>query len=306
VHSLRKAVGVKEAEPALFSLPTRGQLLVTSQSGLWLVQADGSKRKLGRYRDASFSPHGLFVAATRANQLVALDPKGDVRWTLARPSPRLPAWTGTRTDTRIAYISGRQLRIVAGDGTGDHALGAVALVQPAWRPGPRRVLAYMSAPRSVTVLDVDSGAVVRRIGSGERVRKLAWSTDGRLLLVFTPHVTRVYDSRGRVVAQDDPSDATFDRDAAFVGRSHEVAAIRASGTASNVFSTNGSRLFFRGTGVLAQLVWSPDGRWLLVSWPTADQWVFVQTEGRRRIVGVSRISAQFGRSPRVAGWCCAG
>jgi hypothetical protein len=306
VHSLRKAVGVKEAEPALFSLPARGQLLVTSRSGLWLVRADGSKRRLGRYRDAGFSPHGLYVAATRANQLVALDPKGDVRWTLARPAPRFPAWAGTRTDTRIAYLSGGRLRIVAGDGTGDHAVGAVALVPPAWQPGPRRVLAYMSTPRSVTVLDVDRGAVVRRMASGERVRKLAWSTDGRLLLVFTPHATRVYDSHGRAVAQDDPSDATFDRDAAFVGRSHEVAAIRASGTSSNVFSISGGRLYFRGTGVLSQLVWSPDGRWLLVTWPTADQWVFIQSEGRRRIVGASRISAQFGMSSRVAGWCCAG
>jgi hypothetical protein len=306
VHSLRKAVGIKEAEPALFSLPTRGQVLVSSRSGLWLVRADGSRRRLGRYQDAGFSPHGLYVVATRANQLVALDPKGDVRWTLARPAPRFPAWAGTRTDTRIAYLSGGRLRVVAGDGTGDHAVGAAALVPPVWRPGPRRVLAYMSTPRSVTVLDVDRDAVLRRIASGERVRKLAWSTDGRLLLVFTPHATRVYDSRGRVVAQDDPSDATFDRDAAFVGRSHEVAAIRAAGTGSNVFSISGGRVFFRGTGVLSQLVWSPDGQWLLVTWPTADQWVFVRSGGRRRIVGASRISAQFGKSSRVAGWCCAG
>jgi len=304
VHSLRKAVGVKEAEPALFSLPTRGQLLVTSDSGLWLVRPDGSKRRLGRYRDATFSPHGLFVAATRANQLVALDPKGDVRWTLARPAPRFPAWTGTRTDTRIAYVSSGELRIVAGDGTGDHPVGRAALVPPAWRPGPRRVVAYMSTPGSVTVFDVDRGAVVRRLASRERVRELAWSTDGRLLLVFTPHATRVYDARGRVVAQDDPSDATFDRDAAFVGRGHQVAAIRAAGTGSNVFAINGRRLFFRGTGVFDQVAWSPDGRWLLVSWPTANQWVFVRSKPRK-IVGVSRITQQFGPSPRIAGWCCA-
>src|SRR6185437_16906170 len=101
VHSLREAVGVKQAEPALFSLPAPGQLLVTSRQGAWLVRADGSKRLLGRYRDAVFSPHGLYIAAVRANELVALDTKGSVRWTLARPSPRFPTWTGTRTDTRI-------------------------------------------------------------------------------------------------------------------------------------------------------------------------------------------------------------
>jgi hypothetical protein len=263
VHSLRKAVGVKEAEPALFSLPTRGQLLVTSRSGLWLVRADGSKRQLGRYRDATFSPHGLFVAATRANQLVALDPKGDVRWTLARPAPRFPAWTGTRTDTRIAYLSGGRLRIVAGDGTGDHAVGRAAPVPPVWRPGTRRVLAYSDGRRAI-VYDVDSGSVLRRITPAPT--ELAWSRDGRLLRRDEPGI-RIRNGQSEALA--------------------------------------GGRIVFRGTGIFGQATWSPDRRWLLVTWPTADQWVFVRTEGRRRIVGVSRISAQFGGASRVAGWCCA-
>jgi hypothetical protein len=265
VHSLRKAVGVKEAEPALFSLPTRGQLLVTSNSGLWFVRADGSKRRLGRYRDATFSPHGLYVAATRANQLVAVDPQsGEVRWTLARPAPRFPAWTGTRTDTRIAYISGGKLRIVAGDGTGDHAVGQATLVPPVWRPGHGRVLAYSDGRRAI-VYDVDSGSVIRRIAPAPT--ELAWSRDGRLL------------------RRDEPRIRTRN------GQSEAVA---------------GGRVVFRGTGIFGQAQWSPDRRWLLVTWPTADQWVFVRTEGRRRIVGVSRISAQFGGASRVAGWCCSG
>jgi hypothetical protein len=214
VHSLRKAVGVEQAEPALFSLPTRGELLVTSRKGAWLVHQDGSKRLLGRYRDAAFSPHGLFIAATRANQLVALDPKGNVRWTLARPAPRRPVWTGTRTDTRITYVSGGRLRMVAGDGTGDHA-------------------------------------VSRRQVSGP-----------------------------------------------------ETATIRHRGGQSEVLA--GRRVLFRGTGVFDQALWSPDHRWLLVTWPTADQWVFVRPGTPRRIVGSSRISVQFGGFPRVQGWCCAG
>jgi hypothetical protein len=214
VHSLREAVGVEQAEPALFSLPTRGQLLVTSRKGTWLVHQDGSKRLLGHYRDATFSPHGLFIAATRANQLVALDPMGNVRWTLARPAPRDPVWTGTRTDTRITYLSNGQLRMVAGDGTGDHAVG-------------RRTL-----PGSSTA------PIRRRAGQSE------------------------------VLA--------------------------------------GGRVVFRGTGVFGQTLRSPDSRWLLVTWPTADQWVFVQPGPQRHIVGASRISVQFGGFPRVQGWCCAG
>ena len=302
VHSFRKAVGVEQAEPALFSLPTRGQLLVTSRSGLWLVSSDGSKRRLGRYRDASFSPHGLFVAATRANQLVALDPKGSVRWTLARRAPRFPAWTGTRTDTRIAYLSGGRLRIVAGDGTGDRAVVQASTVAPAWRPGPGRVLAYADG-RSAVVFDIDRGAVLLRTRPIlEPVRKVAWSRDGERLLVFAPHATRVY-RNGRVVQQDDPSDATLDTDAAFVDGGRNVAASRVAGVSSNVFRIAGGPVIFSGSGVFRQLEPSPDGRWLLVTWPTANQWVFVRTK-RRKIVAVARITQQFGRAARVEGWCC--
>ena len=153
IHSLRKAVGVQNAQPELFSLPAPGQLLVTSRGGAWIVHSDGSRRRLGAYRDATWSPHGLFVAATRKNELLALDPQGHVRWSLARRSARLPSWGGTRTDTRIAYLSGGKLRVVAGDGTGDQAIGAAAPIAPAWRPGPERVLAYAASR---------GGAVVRR------------------------------------------------------------------------------------------------------------------------------------------------
>jgi hypothetical protein len=303
VHSLRKAVGLKQAEPALFSLPARGQLLVTSRSGSWIVRPDGSRRLLGHYRDAAFSPHGLFVAATRANELDAVDLKGKVRWTLSRPAPRFPAWTGTRTDTRIAYLSGGRLRIVAGDGTGDHAVAPAALVPPAWRKGPGRVLAY-STGRSAVVYDVDRGEALFRTPSlPEPVRKLAWSSDGKLLLVFGPHATRVYRGQ-RLIHREDPSDGTFDLDAAFAGRTHDVATVRAAGGGSSVFSLTSGRTLFHGTGVFRQLTWSPDGRWLLVTWPTANQWVFVGTERPRHIVGASRISAQFGGFPRVEGWCC--
>ena len=69
------------------------------------------------------------------------------------------------------------------------------------------------------------------------------------------------------------------------------------------FELRTGRTIFRSTGVFRQLVASPDGRWLLVTWPTANQWVFVRLQPRR-IVGVARITQQFGRDARVAGWCC--
>jgi hypothetical protein len=302
IHSLRKAVGVEHAQPELFSLPAHGRLLVSGRGGAWIVNGDGSRRRLGPYNDAAWSPHGLFVAATRPNELVALDPKGNVRWTLPRRSPRFPAWTGTRADTRIAYLAGGRIHVVAGDGTGDHTIGPAGPVRPAWRPGPDRVLAYAQGGRAV-VYDVDSGSVLLRTRRSEAPRKVEWSGDGRLLLVFTPRATRVYDRRGRVVAEDVPSGGTADADAAFVPGTHRVAAIRVHGTESSVFLLRSGRLLFSGTGVFGRLAWSPDGRWLLVTWPTANQWVFVRT-APRRIVGASRISTQFGGFPTSASWCC--
>jgi hypothetical protein len=62
---------------------------------------------------------------------------------------------------------------------------------------------------------------------------------------------------------------------------------------------------------MAQVTWSPNGRWLLVSWPAADQWVFVAVAGGApRIAAISRIKRQFtprsplSAFPTVDGWCC--
>ena len=62
-----------------------------------------------------------------------------------------------------------------------------------------------------------------------------------------------------------------------------------------------------GGGRFSELAWSPDGRWLLVGWPTADQWLFVRAVGRPRIQSVSNVSAQLRSEsfPRIEAWCCA-
>jgi len=90
-------------------------LLVSGGGGTWVVSPDGSKRRLGSYSQAAWSPHGLFVIASTSNELAAIEPNdGSVRWSLARPNVVFPRWGGSRTDTRVAYLSGGRLRIVAG------------------------------------------------------------------------------------------------------------------------------------------------------------------------------------------------
>src|SRR5205814_5470534 len=118
VRSVRSAVGIEHAEPALVALPSAGRLLVDSTAGPWIVGADGSKRLLGRYTAASWSPHGLFEVAVRGHELAALDPKGTVRWSLERAGLVHDArWSPD--GYRIAYLAGSTLRVVAGDGSGD-------------------------------------------------------------------------------------------------------------------------------------------------------------------------------------------
>jgi len=306
LHRVRKAIGVEHAQPALFSLPAPGRLLVTSSAGAWVVSPDGSKRLLGRYREASWSPFGRFVVAAGADELAALEPNGTVRWTLARPGVRFPRWTGTHTDTRIAYLSGSRLRLVGGDGRGDvDACGerAAAPVAPAWRPGPRRVLAYATATGRVEVLDAGACSLLWRSRPYPAPRLLLWSSDGARLALVTPARVVVFTggaSRGRALAG-----ATA---AAWRPGTHQLAVIRQG----QVLLLDGDRpaappaRLFAGAGSLAGLAWSPDARWLLVGWPAADQWLFVRGGGRHRLLAVSNVSAQFraSRFPRVDGWCC--
>ena len=168
LDEIREVVGVEKAQPALFSLPAPGRLLVTADSGAWVVERDGSKRLLGPYREASWSPFGRFVVASRPNELVALTPEGDVRWSLARPNVRFPRWGGSRTDTRIAYITGNELRVVGGDGKGDRVLDRPVPAQaPLWRPGAAHVLAYARADGTVRVVNTDTGAVLLRDAPGQ-------------------------------------------------------------------------------------------------------------------------------------------
>jgi hypothetical protein len=286
--SVREAIGVERAEPALYRLPTAGRIL----AGGWLVNADGSTRHLGNYEETSWSPFGRFIVGVKPNQLVALEPNGDVHWTLARPGVRFPRWAGTHSDTRIAYLSRDRLHVVAGDGTGDRTFGpaAAASVPPAWRAGSPLTLAYADVHGRVWALEPQTGRALFSTQTGAQPLKIAWSPDGRRLLVLRAHSLDLYGADGRRIAH---SSGRF-VDAAFVGG--RLAVLSTHGVAL------GGRTLFRTTGRLHQVVASPDGRWLVVTWPQADQWLFVPTRGRARFRAVANIAEQLGGAFRVDGW----
>jgi WD40 repeat protein len=310
--------GRKDARPALAALPAPGRLLVTSERGPWIVQGDGSKRRLGDYEDAGWSPRGLFVVATSGRQLVAVEPGGDPRWSLARNAPvQGPAWSPD--GFRIAYLSGRTLRVVAGDGTGDRRLARrVAGLAPAWRPGKEHVLAFSDREGRIVTADADSGRRLSRSAPGPVPTSMAWTPDGRRLVAMARGAVRVLDERGDLLRRIATPPGAVNQAFALHPSGHSAAlsrhfaGARRSEVVSERLAAGGRRgRLFTGDGRFSDLAWSPNGHWLLIGWREADQWLFLRSTAVKRIVAVSNISRQFdpagdrdGAFPRVSGWCC--
>jgi WD40 repeat protein len=310
--------GEEHAQPALFRIPTAGQLLVVSERGPWIVRQDGSKRLLGDYEGASFSPRGLFVVVTSGRRITAVEPGGDPRWSVTRPQTVAQArWAPS--GFRVAYRAGDTLRVVDGDGTDDRLLArGVAAVAPAWRPGAEHVLAYADARGTLNIVNADTGAGVLRTHAVESSRALVWSPDGRLLLAVTNgSIHPIFDRRGELVRTIELPPGHVMSAAAFApsGRAVAYADVDpATGRgALAVYEQGSSRTLQRGEGRFADVAWSPNGRWLLVTWPDADQFLFLRLPGVRKIVAVSGIRREFdpgaespaGAFPHVAGWLSA-
>lgn len=312
-----RVVGVQRAQPSLTSLPAAGRVLVVAPKGAWVVEADGSKRRLGDYDDASWSPQGLHAVVSTRSQLAAVRPNGEVRWTLARPRVHDARWSPS--GFRIAYLSGSNLRIVAGDKTGDRRVDAAAAVAPAWRPGDEHVLAYVTPTGTLTVAQTDSGQTLWTAPVRATPAQLEWSSDGTRLLVAVPlspsrFALTVYDGTGRRL-QSLPLPGTF-RTAAFAPDDNRIAVVRSQAGRSELVISESDQLrvrepVFAGKGAFSDVAWSPGGRWLLLGWESADQWLFIRSTDVEKIKAVSSLAQQFdpggtgaGEFPRIEGWCC--
>jgi hypothetical protein len=317
-----KVATVPQARSAPFSLPAEGRVLVTAPRGVWIVRADGSKRRLGGFDEASWSPGGLAVASSRS-QLAAFGPAGEVRWTLARPRVHGARWSPG--ESQIAYLSGSNLRVVAADRTGDRRIDGAADVAPAWRPGEEPVVAYVSAGGELTVRDTDTDDTLWTSGVRATPAHLEWSADGRRLLAAVPlsagrFALTVYDEGGRRL-QSLALPGAFAA-AAFAPDDHRVALIRRQraedGETSELLVVDADSIrrqtpVFSGRGRFGDVAWSPGGRWLLLGWQSADQWLFIRSTAVEKIKAVSSLAQQFdpggtgvGPFPRIEGWCCAG
>jgi hypothetical protein len=300
------------ARPAFAALPEGGSVLALSRTGAYAVHPDGSSSWLGPFSEAGWSPRGLHVVGVDGRRVVAVTPDGTPRWTLARRRPvHHPAWS-LGEGFVVAYLEGRAgLRAVGGNGdpATDRMLRRDARpVTPAWRPGARYLVTYVSTAGFVETLDAISGeSVWRAEPDAGGVRALAWSRDGRRLVALSSRSVTVLSGRGRVL-----------RTIPLPGAGRELA-LHPSGRRAAVLVTGGgerrvleqplaggraSQLF---QGDVDGLSWSADGRHLLLAWRDTGEWLLLGPGDRiRALHDVSGELGNAGGFPRVAGWCCPG
>jgi hypothetical protein len=312
--SLRDAVrGEKNAKPALFALPSQGsRLLVNSAEGAWVVQSDGSKRLLRGYRDASWSPRGLYLAGIHGDELRALEPNGDVHWSIGRAGLAAPKWSRKGSgDERIAYLAQQGLRVIGGDGRGDRLLArSVTRVSPAWRPSTHDV-AYIDQSGKVVVRNADTGAPHWTAQAQQTPEALEWSGDGRYLLARGSSSITVFSSTGKQRLEPLPPGAADVVAARFMPTGDALAFVEHSAGRSVLWfyprlrpDATGARRVFAGAGSFDAVSWSPDGRWLVLSWPSADQWLFIRSATVRKVTPISGIDSAFGTDAKPTEWCC--
>jgi hypothetical protein len=315
-------------QTGLGPIPGGGRLLVQTTAGPWVVEPDGTRHLLRGYREASWSPHGLFLVTVRDRRLSAVEPDGKSHWTVQGAATiRDPRWAPS--GERIAFREGAGLRVVAGDGSEDRELDeSVAPLAPSWDPDGRPDLVYVDARGALRLLDVATGRSPARAGALPRIDRLEWggrgagelleasgrrlrtrrvhlSTPGRSHF-DRPHDLRVPSGEAVVAAALSPDGHTV---AALLA--HRGAAPRPAHLTDLVLystRTGAARRLGSVPGRLTELAWSPHGDRLLLAWPSFDQWLFVPrsfAEGK----AMSGIATAFrepagAHFPAVAGWCC--
>ena len=302
--------GEERVRPALVRVPGGGSLLVQSGGSTWVVPADGARRRLGNFSGASWSPRGLYVVGWRGRELTALEPDGDVRWSLSAPARVTHAAWSPVDGFRIAYVAGGSLRVVYGDGKNDRRYAPARGVTPAWRPDDAHVLAYVDQRERVNVVAVDSGRRLWRTRRLAGLTGLTWAPDGDRLAAVAQGRLRVLDVKDRAVRTLMGGGVLH---VAWSSRTPKFAVVRTMAGRSEVVVRRGreARVLFSTPGRLGAPVWSPDAVRLLVPWPDADQWLFLRPHGfGRPSIPVANIARQFSPGatrppfPGAVEWCC--
>ena len=245
------------------TLPGGGRILTAGRDGLFVRTSRGPRRIFGDVGEAAWSPHGLFVAATRGIELIAVSPRGERRWSLHHRAPiRHPRWAPT--GYQIAYLSGGSIYLVDGDGSDDTRLAAADGAAPAWRAARGHSQVAYADGRRVVLRD----AIDRRVLFATRVARrplaLSWSADGRLLLVVEDDRVQLLDRFGAVVRTARAPAGTRNVAGSFARTGRAWTLVRAQGPSSRLMLVSGDETVkvLQLAGRVDGVTYSPHGDWL--------------------------------------------
>ena len=260
------------------------------------------ERQAPAARRVDRAPRGRRTGASSSSgasrRLAALDRRGSVRWSLLAPRPVTSAlWSPS--GFRVAYRSGQDLRVVAGDGTGDRLLDPGTFRPMAWRPGRgararlplgrahrhrRRRHRAAGSPASASPTSRTSSPGRPTAAALRQPPPLA----GDLRRARAPHRPHLdarppdrHDLRARPQRHARRGRAA---------RPRRVERGRADGPGRATACCSAP------TGASPACASRPRGRWLLVAWPLADQWVFLRpgATGARRVLAAPGVTRRFG------------
>ncbi|MEJ7876498.1 MAG: hypothetical protein WKF62_07540 [Solirubrobacterales bacterium] len=319
----RVQLGEDDAEPKLSSLPAPGEVLVEAPGGAWVIREDGSKRLLGSFDEATWSPSGRFIGVTDGSEVRAVDPTGNFRWSIDAGARVSALDWSTDEGFRVAYLAGGQVRVVTGDGLSDRPVAPASDVAPVWRPEldtseAIHHLTFVDRQNRVVTMATDTSRVLWRSEQfSAPVRSIEWSATGERLLVVAGDFASVLNAAGGPFLKGPIATGVDDAAISPDGANVAVVTQGRRGTDLNLVVIGGGetmRLYSSGPGNprprFELPVFSPDGDLILLPWRDADQWLFVNASDRR-ISAVADITRQFdaggmGKAgfPEVAGWCC--
>ena len=258
------AVTPPKSEPVRAEgLPGGGRLLTAGRAGLYVRTDAGARRIFGDVGEAAWSPHGLFIAATRGIELIAVSPTGERRWALHHDAPiRHPRWAPS--GYQIAYLSGGSIHLVDGDGTDDAPLGHADGAAPAWRPLRGDSEIAFADGRSVVLRDAIDRRVIFITPVTRRPLALSWSADGQRLLVVERDRIQLLDARGRLLRTSRAPRGTRNVAGTFAPGGRSWTLVRVQGGSSRLMLVQGSSTLkvLQLAGRVDGLAYSPAGRWL--------------------------------------------
>jgi Tol biopolymer transport system component len=253
-----------KTEPARsVALPGGGRLLTAGRDGLFVRTSDGPRRIFGDVGEATWSPRGLFVVATRGIELIAVSPRGDRRWSLHhRAAIHHPRWAPS--GYQIAYLSGGSVFLVDGDGSNDARLAAADGAAPAWRPvqGSSQ-LAYANG-RSVVLRDTIDRRVLFSTRVAHRPLALSWSKDGQRLLVVERDRIQLLNQFGARLRTSHAPRGTRNVTGTFAPAGRDWTLVRTQGASSRLMLVSGQDTLkvLELAGRVDGVTYSPSGRWL--------------------------------------------